>query len=94
MCAPRHALNSSDADLHHCAEERIIRPIDELRSRDPGTLLPEVTPEAVEAMTFSECLPPALAAHSLATRRRDQAGLTQLLEMTIRFVSVQWANPN
>ena len=25
MCVPRHALNSSDADLHRCAEERIIR---------------------------------------------------------------------
>jgi ATP-dependent Lhr-like helicase len=67
--------------------------IDELRSRGPSSLLPQVTPEAVEALKFSECLPSAHALQSLAIRRRDKAGLAQLLEMTIRFVSVQGANP-
>jgi ATP-dependent Lhr-like helicase len=67
--------------------------IDELRAHDPATLLPEVTPDAMAGLKFSECLPPAFAVNALAMRRRDQAGLAQLLEMTIRFVSVQGANP-
>jgi len=68
--------------------------IDELRTRDPATLLPEVTPDAVQALKFSECLPPALALQSLATRRRDQAAVSQLLGTVARFVSVQGATPN
>ena len=39
--------------------------VEELRSRDPATLLPDVNDEALEAMKFSECLPRPLAFHVL-----------------------------
>ena len=85
--------DSLSIDFDRPLPEAVQQAIDELRSREPRTLLPEVTPEALEGLKFSECLPPAIALHSLATRRRDQAGLAQLLEMTIRFVSVRGADP-
>jgi ATP-dependent Lhr-like helicase len=74
--------------------DALQRAIDELRTRDPATLVPEVSPDAVAGLKFSECLPLALALNALATRRRDQAALSQLLGAAARFVSVQGANPN
>ena len=62
--------------------------IDELRSREPRTLRPEVTPEAVEGLKFSECLPTAIALHALATRRRDPIALNEVLQARVRFTEI------
>ena len=62
--------------------------VEELRSRDPATLLPEVNDEALEAMKFSECLPRSLAFHVLGMRRRDPLAVGHLFGRPVRFV---WA---
>ena len=51
--------------------DAVRQAIEELGTRDPGTLLPTVSPEALEGMKFSDCLPPALAVHVLGMRNRD-----------------------
>ena len=67
--------------------EVVQRAIEELRSGDPGTLLPEVSPEALEGMKFSECLPPALAVHVLGMRNRDPMAVEHVLRTPVRLVS-------
>ncbi len=61
--------------------------VEELQSRGPATLLPDVNDEALEAMKFSECLPRPLAFHVLGMRRRDPSAVGHLLRTPIRFVS-------
>jgi ATP-dependent Lhr-like helicase len=59
----------------------------ELGSRDPGTLLPAVSPEALEGMKFSACLPPALGVHVLGVRNRDPMAVEHALQAPLRLVS-------
>ncbi len=65
----------------------VQRAIEELRSGDPGMLLPEVSAEALEGMKFSECLPPALAVHVLGMRNRDRIAVEHVLRTPVRLVS-------
>jgi len=58
-----------------------------LGARDTGTLLPAVSPEALEGMKFSACLPPALAVHVLGMRNRDPLAVEHILRMPVRLVS-------
>ena len=51
--------------------DAVQRAIEDLRSCDPGTLLPAVTHEALEGLKFSDCLPPELGIHVLAMRTQD-----------------------
>ena len=67
--------------------EAVREAVEELGVRDPGTLLPAVSPEALEGMKFSDCLPPALAVHVLGMRNRDPAAVKYVLGMPIRLVS-------
>jgi ATP-dependent Lhr-like helicase len=67
--------------------DAVQRAIEELRSRDAATLLPEVSQEALEGMKFSKCLPPALAVHVLGVRTRDPTAVEHVLEMPVRLVS-------
>jgi len=62
--------------------------VEELRSRDPATLLPDVDDEALEAIKFFKCLPRSLALHVLGMRRRDPPAVQHLLGHPIRFVSI------
>jgi hypothetical protein len=59
----------------------------ELEFRDSGTLLPAVSPEAMEGMKFADCLPPALAVHVLRMRNRDPMALEHVLRTPVRLVS-------
>jgi len=61
--------------------------VEQLRSCDPGTLLPKVNHEALEAMKFSDCLPQPLALHVLGMRRRDPMAVEHVLKASVRFVS-------
>ena len=61
--------------------------IEELGARDPATLLPAVSPEALEGMKFSDCLPPALAVHVLGMRMRDPIAVEHVLRTPVRLVS-------
>lgn len=60
--------------------------VEELRSRDPAILLPQVAPQALENMKFSECLPPALATHVLEMRTQDSMAVEHTLRAPIRLV--------
>ena len=53
----------------------------------PARCCPTVSPEALEGMKFSDCLPPALAIHVLGTRTRDPAAVTHALGEPVRLVS-------
>ena len=64
--------------------EPVQQAIEELGSGDPSTLLPAVSPEALEGMKFSDCLPPALAVHVLGMRNRDPMAVEQILRTPIR----------
>lgn len=68
--------------------ETVQQAIEELRSRDSGTLLPTVSPEALEGMKFSDCLPRELATHVLGIRNQDPAGVQHVLQEPIRCVSL------
>ena len=61
--------------------------VEELGAREPGTLLPAVSPEALEGMKFSDCLPPALAVHVLGMRNRDPMAVEHVLAARVRLVS-------
>jgi ATP-dependent helicase Lhr and Lhr-like helicase len=67
--------------------DTVHRAIDELRGRDPSTLLPEVNVDALEGMKFSACLPPALAVHVLGMRSRDPMAVEHVLGAPVRLVS-------
>ena len=67
--------------------EAVQEAVEELGTRDPGTLLPAVSPEALEGMKFSACLPPALAVHVLGTRNRDPMAVEQILRTRVQLVS-------
>jgi ATP-dependent helicase Lhr and Lhr-like helicase len=67
--------------------EVVQQAIEELRSRDPSTLLPEVNEEALEGMKFSDCLPPTLAVHVLSMRTRDLIAVAHVLRSSVRLVS-------
>jgi ATP-dependent Lhr-like helicase len=67
--------------------DAVQRATEELRCHDPGSLLPAVSPEALEGMKFSECLPQALAEHVLEMRGRDPLAVQHVLGATVRFVS-------
>lgn len=67
--------------------EAVQRAVEELQPRDPATLLPNVSPAALDGMKFSDCLPPALAIHMLGMRTRDPAAVEQVLRSPIRLVS-------
>jgi hypothetical protein len=61
--------------------------IEELGARDPGTLLPVVSPEALQGMKFSECLSPAIAVHVLGMRSRDPMAVEHVLGAHVRLAS-------
>jgi ATP-dependent Lhr-like helicase len=67
--------------------EAVRQAIEELWNLDPGTLLPTVSPEALEGMKFSDCLPPALAVHVLGMRNREPMAVKHILSAKLRLVS-------
>jgi hypothetical protein len=68
--------------------EVVQRAIEELRCRDPGTLLPQgVSSQALAGLKFSDCLPQRLAVHVLAMRSQSPLDIAQVLRAPIRLVS-------
>ena len=67
--------------------DTVQRAIENLRSCDPGTLLPTVTHEARQGLKFSDCLPPELALHSLAVRTQDHVAVERVLGSRVRLIS-------
>ena len=67
--------------------DMVQRAIEELRSCDPGTLLPAVNPEALDGLKFSVCLPPALGVHVLIARTLDPLAVEHVLRAPVRLVS-------
>ena len=67
--------------------DAVQRAIEQLRSHDLGTLLPEVPPEALEGMKVSECLPPTLAFHVSGMRSWDPMAVEHILRTPVRLVS-------
>ena len=53
----------------------------------PARCCPTVSPEALEGMKFSDCLPPALAVHVLGMRNRDPMAVEHVLRTPVRLVS-------
>jgi ATP-dependent Lhr-like helicase len=67
--------------------DEVQQAIEELRYCDRDTLLPEVNPEALEGMKFSDCLPPGLGVHVLGARTQDLVALEHVLRAPTRWVS-------
>jgi ATP-dependent Lhr-like helicase len=67
--------------------DAVRRAIEELRSLDPATLLPDVSPVALQGMKFSDCLPATLAVHVLGVRAQDLAAVEHTLRSRVRLVS-------
>jgi hypothetical protein len=67
--------------------DTVQQAVEELRSRNPDTLLPTVSPDALEGLKFSDCLPSQLAVHILGTRARDWMAIEHVLDRPVRLVS-------
>jgi ATP-dependent Lhr-like helicase len=67
--------------------DAVQQAIEELRARNHATMLSDVSPEALEGMKFSACLPPAMAVHVLGMRSQDPAAVEQVLRAPVRLVN-------
>lgn len=67
--------------------DTVQQAVEELRSRNPDTLLPTVSPDALKGLKFSDCLPSQLAVHVLGTRARDRMAIEHVLDRPVRLVS-------
>jgi len=59
----------------------------ELRRVAPETLLPTIDADAITALKFSDCLPPALAQRMLQVRAMDVAGVRDVFSEPVLFIA-------
>ena len=71
----------------HAPQADVEQAITELRTADPASLLPSIDADALTALKFVNCLPPALAQQMLQQRVLDEHGLRGALREPCRFVS-------
>ncbi len=71
----------------HAPQADVEQAITELRTADPASLLPSIDADALTALKFVNCLPPALAQQMLQQRVLDEHGLRGPLREPCRFVS-------
>ncbi len=76
--AIRIETGASPADI----ESRILT----MRNTDPALLVPEINVDAVDALKFSDCMPPDFAIHMLERRASDPAATSQVLKEPVRFI--------
>jgi ATP-dependent Lhr-like helicase len=69
------------------ASEQLHSSVEAIRSADPKDLSVAVSPEAVEQLKFSSCLPIQLANRVLELRLADENGLRSALSEPVRYVS-------
>lgn len=82
--ATDHYLTVAPSATAEAVEAAIVK----VGTLDPQRLLPEVNQEAVEALKFSECLPPTLGAAMLQSRSQDVAAVAAVQAERVTF-SVQ-----
>lgn len=71
----------------HAPPAGVEQAITDLRTADPASLLPSIDADALTALKFVNCLPPALAQQMLQQRVLDEPGLRSTLHEPCRFVS-------
>lgn len=68
--------------------DAVVDVLQRLRERDPTTLAPLISDQALDELKFSACLPPALARRTLEARVHRPEVVAHLLSQPLRVVSV------
>jgi ATP-dependent Lhr-like helicase len=81
------APNNLSIRVSNTSGAGLLRIIEKLRQLSPDTIVPEVTPKALEGLKFSECLPAELASRVLQTRMMDDKAVRAVLAEAVKVIA-------
>lgn len=81
------APNNLALKISHPSSAAVLKLIDTLRQREAETMVPDVTPKALDGLKFSACLPAELATRVLQSRMADRQAVRCVPAEPVTFLT-------